>query len=87
MKKITLEQFYNLLDNAYAVTVNDYLYFIGYDEDENPYISNNADDENYNYIDLSTVDGDIKVLTNEIHFEIAGESIRMLLLGIQTPKV
>ena len=81
---ITLEQFHDLLDNAYAVTVNDYLYFIGYDTDENPYIADNNGDD---YIDLSTVDGDIKVLTNEIFFEVGGEPIRMLLLGIQTPKV
>ena len=81
---ITLEQFHNLLDYAYAVTVNDYLYFIGYDENENPYVADNNGDD---YIDLSSVDGDIKVLTNEIFFEVGGESIRMLLLGIQTPKV
>ena len=82
--KITLEQFHELLMNAYAVTVNDYLYFVGYDEDENPYVSDNDGND---YVDLSTVDGDIEVLTNEIFFEVGGEPIRMLLLGIQTPRV
>ena len=81
---ITLEQFHNLLDYAYAVTVNDNLYFIGYDTFNNPYVADNNGDD---YIDLSTVDDDIKVLTNEIFFEVGGEPIRMLLLGIQSPKV
>ena len=81
---ITLNQFHDLLADAYAVCVNDTLYFVGYDTDDNPYI---ADNDGNDYIDLSTVDGDIKVLTNEIFFEVGGEPIRMLLLGIQTPKV
>lgn len=81
---ITLEQFHNLLDLSYAVVVNDYLYFIGYDTDENPYIADSNGDD---YIDLSTVDGDIQVKTNELFFEVAGEPIQMLLLQIKSPKV
>lgn len=79
---ITLEKFHELLADAYAVTVNDYLYFVGYDTDDSPYVADNNGDD---YIDLSTVDGDIKVLTNEIFFEVAGEPIRMLLLHIHNP--
>jgi len=81
---ITLEQFHNLLDLSYAVVVNDCLYFIDYDTDDNPYI---ADSNRDDYIDLSTVDGDIQVKTNEIFFEVAGEHIQMLLLQIKSPKV
>ena len=41
---ITLEQFHDLLADAYAVCVNDTLYFVGYDKDDNPYIADNDGD-------------------------------------------
>jgi hypothetical protein len=55
---ITLNQFHDLLADAYAVCVNDTLYFVGYDTDDNPYI---ADNDGQDYVDLSSVDGDIEV--------------------------
>jgi hypothetical protein len=79
---ITLEQFHNLLADAYAVCVNDTLYFVGYDTDDNPYISDNDGDD---YVDLSTVDGDITIDKGGAYFEIAGDPIRMVFLNIRNP--
>jgi hypothetical protein len=79
---ITLEQFHELLADAYAVSVNDTLYFVGYDTDENPYI---ADNDGEDYVDLSTVDGDITIDKGGAFFEVAGESIRMVFLSIRNP--
>ena len=76
---ITLEQFHNFLADAYAVCVNDTLYFVGYDTDHNPYISDNNGDD---YVDLSTVDGDIEVDDYAVSFWVQGEPIRMLFLNI-----
>jgi hypothetical protein len=76
---ITLEQFHDLLADAYAVCVNDTLYFVGYDEDENPYI---ADNDGNDHVDLSTVDGDIEVHPNYVFFHIQGEPIQMTFLLI-----
>ena len=78
---ITLEQFHNFLADAYAVCVNDTLYFVGYN-DGNPYI---ADNDGCDYVDLSTVDGDIEVDDYAVSFWVQGESIRMLFLNI-TPQ-
>jgi len=76
---ITLNQFHNLLADAYAVCVNDILYFVGYDVDDNPYI---ADNDGQDYVDLSTVDGDIEVDDYAVSFWVQGEPIRMLFLNI-----
>jgi len=76
---ITLNQFHDLLADAYAVCVNDTLYFVGYDTDDNPYISDNNGDD---YVDLSTVDGDIEVDDYAVSFWVQGEPIRMLFLNI-----
>ena len=76
---ITLEQFHNFLADAYAVCVNDTLYFVGYDTDNDPYIADNDGDD---YIDLSEVDGDIEVDDYAVSFWVQGEPIRMLFLNI-----
>lgn len=56
--KISLKQLHELISDAYAVCVNDILYFVGYDTDDDPYISTNDGED---YVDLSQVDGDIIV--------------------------
>ena len=76
---ITLEKFHNLLADAYAVCVNDTLYFVGYDTDDSPYI---ADNDGQDYVDLSTVDGDIEVDDYAVSFWVQGEPIRMIFLNI-----
>ncbi len=77
---ITLEQFHDLLADAYAVCVNDTLYFVGYDTDDNPYI---ADNDGNDYVDLSTVDGDIEVHPNYVFFHIQGEPIQLCFLQLK----
>ena len=84
MKTITLQQFHNLLADAYAVCLNDTLYFVGYDIDDNPYLAYN---NGHNYVDLSTVDGDIEVDDYAVSFWVAGNPIRMLFLNIKSPLV
>ena len=76
---ISLEKFHNLLADAYAVCVNDTLYFVGYDTDDSPYI---ADNDGQDYVDLSTVDGDIEVDDYAVSFLVQGEPIRMIFLNI-----
>jgi hypothetical protein len=41
MTTITLDQFHDLLSESYAVSLNDTLYFVGYDSDDGPYVSDN----------------------------------------------
>ena len=77
---ITLQQFHNLLADAYAVTVNDRLYFVGYDTDDNPYIANDYSDD---YLDLSAVDGDIELHEHYVFFNVQDEAIQMSFLHIQ----
>jgi len=80
---ITLDQFHNLLANAYAVCANDTLYFVGYDTDDNPYI---ADNDGNDYVDLSQVDGDIELDDDyAVFFYIQEQPIRMLFLNIKSP--
>lgn len=86
---ITLEQFHNLLAHAYAVCVNDTLYFVGYNTDcalqdapNHPYI---ADNDGNDYVDLSQVDGDIEVHPNYVTFFVGGEEMRMVFLDIKSP--
>jgi hypothetical protein len=80
---ITLEQFHDLLSDSYAVCVNDTLYFVGYNtEDDTPYI---ADTDGHDYVDLSTVDGDIEVHPNYVFFYVQGEPMQMVFLQIKKP--
>jgi hypothetical protein len=78
---ITLNQFHNLLADSYAVSVNDTLYFVGYDTDDNPYISDN---DGQDYVDLSTVDGDIEVHKNYVTFWVNGEAMQMVFLELKS---
>ena len=80
MATISLETFHNLLSEAYAVTVNDTLYFVGYDTDDSPYISDNDGND---YVDLSSVDGDIQLDETGVSFYIGEEPIRMNFLIIR----
>ena len=81
MKTITLQQFHNLLADAYAVCVNDTLYFVGYDEDDDPYIASNDGDD---YVDLSSVDGDIEVFKDHVLFFIQEEPIELCFLQLKS---
>ena len=81
---ITLQQFHNLLADAYAVCVNDTLYFVGYHTDDTPYIA--ADNNGQDYVDLSTVDGDIEVHENHVTFWVEGEVMQMVFLSIKSPE-
>ncbi|NBW21937.1 MAG: hypothetical protein EBR82_79685 [Caulobacteraceae bacterium] len=62
--------------------MNDTLYFVGYDTDDNPYISDNDGNDR---VDLSTVDGDIELDDYAVSFWVQGEPIRMLFLDIKSP--
>lgn len=85
MSTISLDTFHELLSDAYAVSVNDTLYFVGYDEDGSPYISDN---DGGDHIDLSNVDGDIELDDDyAVFFYVGGEPLRMLFLTIKSPLV
>jgi len=78
---LTLEQFHELLSDSYAVCANDTLYFVGYNtEDDTPYI---ADNDGEDYVDLSTVDGEIEVHPNYVFFHVQGEPIQMVFLHMK----
>ena len=78
---ITLEEFHTLIADSYAVSVNDTLYFVGYDTDDNPYI---ADNDGNDYVDLSTVDGDIELDDDyAVFFYVNGDPFRMIFLNIK----
>jgi hypothetical protein len=76
---ITLDQFHDLLKDAYAVSVNDTLYFVSYDTD-GFYIS---DIESDDYVDLSTVDGDIEVHPNYVSFQVQEQPIQLAFLHLK----
>jgi len=81
---ITLNQFHDLLADAYAVSVNDTLYFVGSHTDDTPYIA--ADNDGNDYTDLSTVDGDIELDdTYAVFFYVNGAPFRMIFLNIKAP--
>lgn len=76
MPTISLSTFHKLLTEAYAVVLNDTLYFVSYDiEAGSPYVSDNYD--------LSSVDGDIEIDVNGVFFYIAEEPIRIHFLMIK----
>ena len=74
---ISLQQLHQLLADVYAVSVNDTLYFVGYDEDGNPYV---ADNDGNDYVDLSTVDGEINIDKDTATFEVAEQPIQIVFL-------
>ena len=81
-KEISLEQLHKYFAEAYAVSVNDTLYFVGYEADSgNPYI---ADNDGNDYVDLSDVDGEIISNSNDnsIFFYVAGEPIYLKCLNV-----
>jgi len=80
MRTISLEEFHDLLGLAYAVSINDTLYFVGYDTDGDPYT---ADKDGDDYLDLSSVDGHIQVDGNALFFHVGGQPIRLLILTIK----
>jgi hypothetical protein len=79
MTTITLDQFHDLLSESYAVSLNDTLYFVGYDSDDGPYVSDN---DGGDYINFSSVDGDIELDDYAVSFFVNGEPIRILFLTI-----
>lgn len=80
MRTISLETFHDLLGDAYAVSLNDTLYFVGYDNDGNLYVSDN---DGGDYIDLSSVDGDIELDDYAVSFFVGGDPVRILFLTIK----
>jgi hypothetical protein len=76
---ITIEEFHVILGDSYAVSLNDTLYFVGYDTDNSPYISDN---DGGDYIDLSTVDGDIEVHPFHVFFYIQENPINLQFLNV-----
>ena len=80
MRTISLEEFHDLLGKAYAVSVNDTLYFVGHDDEGNPYTAGNDGED---YLDLSSVDGDIEVDDYALSFFVGGQPIRLLILTIK----
>jgi hypothetical protein len=78
MQTTTLEQLHEELGDAYAVDLNDTLYFIGYD-DEGPFVADNHGDD---YISLAEVDGDIEVLEYGFFFHVAEKPITLKLLSL-----
>ena len=67
---ITLEQFHELLYEAYAVSVNDTLYFVGYDTDDNPYIIDGLDNDSMESMVFDLLTREYETYTEE---EILGE--------------
>jgi hypothetical protein len=79
MKTITLEELHNLLEQAYAVCLNDTLYYVGYDDDGNPFVADNYGDD---YVSLAGVDADIQVLDYGFFFHVAEQPITLKLLSL-----
>ena len=82
MPTITLNQFHSILAEAYAVSVNDTLYFVGYDDQDSPYV---ADNDNQDRVDLAEIDGDIEITENGFFFYVADEAIELKILSIVSP--
>jgi hypothetical protein len=81
-KEITLNELHEYLAKAYAVSVNDTLYFVGYEADSgSPYI---ADNDGNDYVDLSDVDGEIilNFRDSSFFFYVAGEPITLKCLSV-----
>jgi hypothetical protein len=76
MKTITLEKFHEILEDCYAVAIDDTLYFIGHD-DIGPFF---ADTDMQEYTSLAEVDGKIEVTEKGIFFSIASEDFLLVPL-------
>jgi hypothetical protein len=79
MKTITLEELHSKLGDAYAVCLNDTLYYVGYDDNNHPFVADNHGDD---YVSLAEVDGDIKVTPYGFLFHVAEYPILLKLLAI-----
>ena len=73
MQTTTLEQLHEELGDAYAVDLNDTLYFIGYD-DEGPFVADNHGDD---YVSLAKVDSDIEVLEYGFFFYVNARPVTL----------
>jgi hypothetical protein len=79
MKTISLEQLHGILSDAFAVCVNDTLYFVGYDNDDIPYI---ADNDGQDLVSFEEVDGYISVTDRGLFFFVAEQPIMMKILHV-----
>ena len=79
-QEITLQQFQDLLSNAYAVDVNDNLYFVDFDTEDNPYIPTHTGEV---YVDFLSIDGKITMDESGVYFFIAEEPFRVRFLLLQ----
>jgi hypothetical protein len=88
---ITLDQLHDLFSEAYAVCVNDTLYFVGYDaETDVPYTADNDGDD---YVEYDSIDGDIEMEEsdcygsgNAVFFFKEGQPFRIVFLSIMQIK-
>ena len=81
--RITLEEFHSLLADAYAVVANDTLYFVGYDDEDTPYIADNNGDE---HVSFRKLDGPVVIYGNTLFFYVDGEPFKLRLLVVQNLK-
>lgn len=79
MKTITLEELHSKLGDAYAVCLNDTLYYVGYDDNDHPFVADNHGDD---YVSLAEVDGDIQVTEYGLFFYVAEKPITLKLLAV-----
>jgi hypothetical protein len=81
---ITLDQLHVLFGKSYAVSVNDTLYFMGWN-DSVPYT---ADNDGEDYVEYDSVDGDITIEDsgNAVFFEKDGNPFRIVFLSIMPIK-
>ena len=78
---ITLNELHTLLSESFAVCVNDTLYFVGYTDEDFPYV---ADNNNENQIDLSEVgDIGIDIETNSVSCYVQGEEVSIKFLNVR----
>jgi len=80
MKTIALDVFHSMLANAYAVVVGDTLYYVGYDNEDQPYV---ADNDGNDRLELSEVDGDIQVVNKHtVCFCVGGDEVELSFLEL-----
>lgn len=82
-RTIPIEKFHELLGEAYAVCVDDTLYYVGYDDNDEPYI---ADNDGQGYVSLAKIDGDIEVIPFGLFFHVKGMGITMKFLSVMDIK-
>ena len=78
MTTIPLQQFHNLLSDAYAVTINDYVYIVSCDS-FGDWTASDGDDT----VNLSSVDGDIEIDETGVFFYISGEPIKLKFVNLR----